>query len=77
MVHFLGVPLGGRIALHALKWRNLHKNNMSAPPSGWLISIRWNGAKKYKGRLGYRAHSPVNAKETIGCAYQNMCFSPF
>jgi hypothetical protein len=24
MVHFLGVPLGGRIVLHTLKWQNLH-----------------------------------------------------
>jgi hypothetical protein len=24
VIHFLGVPLGERIVLHALKWRDLH-----------------------------------------------------
>jgi hypothetical protein len=48
MVYFLGVPLGGRIVLHTFKWQNLHKKKMSAPPSGRLISIRWNGSKNYR-----------------------------
>jgi hypothetical protein len=33
-VHFLGVLLGGRLVLHALQVRTLHKNIASAP--SWL-----------------------------------------
>jgi hypothetical protein len=47
MFYFLGVPLGGRIVLHTFKWQNLDKKKLSVPPSGRLISIRWNGSKNY------------------------------
>jgi hypothetical protein len=56
MVYFLGVPLGGRIVLHTFKWQNLHKKNLSVPPSVRLISIRWNGSKNYK-RCHVKAHT--------------------
>jgi hypothetical protein len=48
MVYFLGVPLDGRIVLHTFKWQNLQYKKLLVPPSGRLISIRWNGSKNYK-----------------------------
>jgi hypothetical protein len=60
MVHFLGVPLGGRLVLHtSLEMADCIKQILSAPPTNRLINTRWSGTKKYS-----------NAADTFSSLFQ-------